>query len=636
MDECASCKQAVAGIQDDTPVGRWLGQSVDDTTGIDPLLSRLTESVRDLGAPQHPSSAGEYDILEPIGRGGMSQVYRARHRRMNRVVALKTLTPAMGASAEAVRRFRREVEALARLSHPHIVAAYDAFEEKGKLYLAMEYIEGESLDKVVRDRGPLPVAQALDFIKQAARGLEQAHAAGVTHRDIKPANLIVDKAGVVKILDLGLARLSLPDRPVSPEDLTGGSIVMGTAAYMAPEQALDPRNADARADVYSLGCTLHFLLTGNPPYRGASVMGTLLAHRDEPIPSLRTSPGRCPYEVDALFRKMLAKRPADRPASLSAVVAELERLGKPSAAGFLSRRRWLIAGAGVAAAAASGVWLTQLLQPDPRATSYAAPAPDKTVSPKVEMVEIKAGSFFMGAPDKEEGALPDEKPRHEVKISRGFLLGKYEVTQEQFEEVMGTNPSAFSAKGKYRDKVKDVDTKKHPVDSISWENAIAFCNKLSLKHGLAPYYRLDKDGLKVLGGKGYRLPTEAEWEYACRAGSGDRWSFGDNPREINEYAWNAANSEDRTHRVGTRKANAWGLFDMHGNLPEWCWDRYEEVYYERSPGSDPGGSGKGGVRVHRGGGWNQAVNQLRASARNPLGSAYSVNTIVGMRVARDL
>jgi formylglycine-generating enzyme required for sulfatase activity len=183
--------------------------------------------------------------------------------------------------------------------------------------------------------------------------------------------------------------------------------------------------------------------------------------------------------------------------------------------------------------------------------------------------------------------------------------------------------------------VKDGDTRKHPVESVSWETAVAFCNRLSEKHGLEPYYRVEKRAVTVRGGNGYRLPTEAEWEYACRAGSTTRWSSGEDVRALDSHAWHAGNSNGRTHPVGAKAANAWGLHDMHGNVPEWCWDRYDAAYYHKSPVIDPAGSGSGTTRVYRGGGWNAAAERTRSAARDTLGGGYSVLTPVGMRLARD-
>jgi len=200
---------------------------------------------------------------------------------------------------------------------------------------------------------------------------------------------------------------------------------------------------------------------------------------------------------------------------------------------------------------------------------------------------------------------------------------------------MGKNPSQFSANGRSRGQVKGLDTRKHPVESISWMDAITFCNRLSELHGFDPYYRIEKNTVTVRGGNGYRLPLEAEWEYAARAGSTTRWTSGDDARSLDAFAWHAGNSGDRTHPVGEKKPNAWGLYDMHGNVPEWCWDRYDETYYRVSPVSDPPGSGKGNGRVYRGGGWNHLAEQTRSAARNVLGTAYSVQTPVGLRVARN-
>jgi formylglycine-generating enzyme required for sulfatase activity len=138
------------------------------------------------------------------------------------------------------------------------------------------------------------------------------------------------------------------------------------------------------------------------------------------------------------------------------------------------------------------------------------------------------------------------------------------------------------------------------------------------------------------GGNGYRLPTEAEWEYACRAGSGSRWSFGDDSGKLGEHAWYAGNSRDTTHPVGTRKPNAWGLYDVHGNVSEWCWDRYSANYYRKAPVSDPPGPGEGVTRVFRGGGWNHAAAQTRSAARDSLRTGYGVLTVIGLRVARNV
>jgi serine/threonine protein kinase len=262
---------------------------------------------------------GNYVIMERLGQGGMGRVFKARHRRMERLVALKVLPWKARESPDAVTRFHREVRAAARLSHPNIVTAFDADEARGVHFLVMEYVNGPDLLTLVKERGPLPVETAIDYILQAARGLEYAHSVKVIHLDIKPANLLLDEDGTVKILDMGLARID----DTAGEALIQSGMVMGTVDYVSPERAHDPQAVDGRADIYSLGCTLFFLLTGKPPYKGDTLKKRILAHRTEPIPSLTASGADVPQGIEAVFRKMVAKNPDDRQATMSQVIADL-------------------------------------------------------------------------------------------------------------------------------------------------------------------------------------------------------------------------------------------------------------------------------------------------------------------------
>lgn len=272
---------------------------------------------------------GEYLVLDKLGEGGMGQVYKAEHRRMKRIVALKVLPTQATQSKPLVERFYKEVELAARLAHANIVTAYDAGESHGLHYLAMEYIDGQDLSSYVKTNGPMPVEQAMNCVLQAARGLQYAHAEGIVHRDVKPSNLMVNRRGVVKILDLGLARIEqsfMAPVAAGHAELTTSGQVLGTVDYMAPEQSYDSRTADHRSDVYSLGCTLYRLLTGVPPYAGETMLQKLLAHREQPVPSLRAARPDVTPALDALYQRMIAKLPDDRPRSMREVVTALESL----------------------------------------------------------------------------------------------------------------------------------------------------------------------------------------------------------------------------------------------------------------------------------------------------------------------
>lgn len=270
-----------------------------------------------------PLVLGNYIVLEKLGQGGMGVVYKAQHRRMKRLVALKMLSASVTGNPEVLRRFQREVEAAARLDHPNIVTAYDADEANGTHFLVMQYVAGTDLFARVRADGPLSVDSAIKCILQAARGLDYAHTHGIVHRDIKPANLLLDEAGTVKILDMGLARVDAAG--TDHDQLTGSGQIMGTADYMAPEQAVDSKSVDARADIYSLGVTFWFLLTGRPLYSGSSLYTRMRAHQTDPIPSLRSACPQVSAELEAVFVKMVAKTPEARYQSMREVIVELGR-----------------------------------------------------------------------------------------------------------------------------------------------------------------------------------------------------------------------------------------------------------------------------------------------------------------------
>lgn len=293
------------------------------------------EPARDAPAeaePQAGDDVGDYRLLEKLGAGGMGTVFKAVHRHMGRVVALKALQSRWLSQKDLAKRFEREVRAAARLHHPNVVVAFDAREQDGRRWLVTEYLEGIDLSKLVRRDGPLSVDVALGYVLQAARGLEYAHAQGLIHRDVKPANLFLTNAGIVKVLDLGLSRFVALDDEDWAEPLTSSGAFLGTASFVAPEQARNSRRADGRADVYSLGCTLHYLLVGSPPFRGETTIDVLIAHATEPppmLPGFDLPPDRAGRLRD-IFARMTARRAEERYASMSHVIAAIEGfLGLP-------------------------------------------------------------------------------------------------------------------------------------------------------------------------------------------------------------------------------------------------------------------------------------------------------------------
>jgi serine/threonine protein kinase len=269
---------------------------------------------------------GPYQITDYLGKGGVSQVFKAWHTGRNCVVALKVINAELLAKPEAVARFQREMRIVTQLSHPNIVLAYDDTPIGVTHFYAMEFIEGTDLNKLVQLNGPLPVDQACDAVRQVALGLQHAHEKGLIHRDIKPANIVrLGETTQIKILDMGLARLrQTPGGAGAVDVLTVRGAMMGSPDYISPEQARDASSVDIRADIYSLGCTLYFLLVGQVPYEGRSVLDKIAKHMNNPVPQASASRKQVPQALSDLAVRMMAKKPDERPQTPAEVATALE------------------------------------------------------------------------------------------------------------------------------------------------------------------------------------------------------------------------------------------------------------------------------------------------------------------------
>lgn len=610
---------------------------------------------------------GKYLIETKLGAGGMGQVFKAQHAGMGRTVAIKVIHTKNRLDTQAIQRFDREVKAAARLIHPNVITVFDADHENGLHYMVMEYCEGKDLAALISQQGTLGLKDAVDYITQAARGLQYAHEQGVIHRDIKPGNLLVNKSKKVKVVDMGLARLQSLNEEEKVPMLTATNAIMGTFDFMSPEQGLSTRQADARSDIYSLGASLYFLLTGKVMYEGETAFAKLIAHREKPVPKLKLTRPDIPDALETIYQKMVAKNVEDRYQTISEIIIDLASLiiaeepdtinhtpsvnikkselrftFKPAELGltkvikgketskqepFKFSYKHLTYISGTLSVLIIVIWLflpekkkhvnpiqnripeiTETRMNPQKSTSLKKAVSDiasidfkkenlflvapfseakakevqnslakklgVAVETKIplgngvdlEMVLIPPGKFMMGSSLTESNREINEL-LHEVIISKPFYLGKYEVTQEQWVSIISKNPSANLGP-------------KLPVENISWNNCQEFITKLNKK----------TDG-------GFLLPSEAEWEFSCRAGTVSNFYFGNKiqPEDANFLESNIGKTSIATNY----KPNAFGLHNMHGNLWEWCSDWYGDYIVDDI--IDPLGPKTGDRRVLRGG-----------------------------------
>ncbi len=534
---------------------------------------------------------GHYLVLKQLGRGGMGEVYHVRHTTLEIEYALKLLPPEFTSQAGALARFRSEAKVMARLDHPNIVKVDDFGDIDGRYWLRMELMSGlpdgsiSLADLASANGGRFNQLVLAQFMQQALSGLQCAHEHGVIHRDLKPGNILLTGTPeniTVKIADFGLVKLagdewlrsmveksmsanrSIGDLATEAVTLQGSSTnaLLGTYAYMSPEQQRG-EDIDTRSDLYSMGLIIFRLLTGE------NALGMK--------PPSRLVDGLLPDWDDLLYNALETKRDvriASATEMLDAIAGILNKLKQQETE-------------------------LQALTVDNTGTSFDyVKNGDVMLVPELgmKMIYVEPGCFLMGSDDDGSSYNNDrydiEKPVHEVTISRGYWIGKYEVTQSEYQSIVGSNPSDLKGDNK-------------PVENVSWNDAVKFCEKLTEREHQAG---------RLPSGYEYRLPTEAEWEFAARGGirsCGYKYSGSD---DVNSVAWYISNSCNRMHEVGAKSGNELGIHDMSGNVCEWCYDWLGN--YPGGSVTDPTGASSSSYRVIRGGSWGKSARRCRSTGRN--------------------
>ncbi|HPA20916.1 MAG TPA: bifunctional serine/threonine-protein kinase/formylglycine-generating enzyme family protein [Verrucomicrobiae bacterium] len=595
---------------------------------------------------------GDFVIEGLLGKGAMGSVYRARQISLGRPVALKVMRPEFAAEEDMVARFRREARAAGAISHPHLIGIYSFGQEGDTCFFAMELVEGQSLRAFLKRGERFSESECLEIGRQVLAGLREAHRAGIVHRDIKPDNLMLDDRHQVRVADLGLARVAGPESGLA---VTMTGMMMGTPLYIAPEQAEGRREVDYRADFYALGATLYHLATGKPPYEGSSGVEVIGKHLNAPVPDARAVDPELSKPFADLLKRLMAKRPEDRPQKHAEIEKELDRCGALLAEEFkeqsriaasaklrVVQRSWVdepvtwIAAAVVVAVLVAGAFLYQRFSKGPDADAVLGmgspmadgrlPTRDGTTKGTKDakagasagagdLVTLTSSNLASSASDLSSAT----KDRPFVN-SLGMKFVPIPGTQVLFSiwETRVKDFEAFVRETGYdwHEKVPFEQGPDHPVVQVSWNDAKAFCDWLSKKEG-----------------RQYRLPTDEEWDAAAGGAMypwGDEWpppagtgNFAGEEskmgaREDPKDEWMTEGYRDehsRTAPVGSYRALPSGLCDLSGNVWEWCEDWYSEEIlhrYKARGGGDPRPEDmadimKGDVRkLCRGGSWFNA------------------------------
>jgi len=532
---------------------------------------------------------GNFQLQSLLGRGGMGEVWKAWDTKAERPVVLKLVPRELQRAAEEMARVRDTFRRVHALQHQHICPLY-LLDEDPRLgwYLVMKFIDGQTLSSYratyAARYGSFPVEQAVKVLRPVAEALDYAHDHKVIHRDIKPQNILVEgDAEDVQVVDFGLAaeiRTTVSRYTQAQMDTSG------TRPYMAPEQ-WKGQIQDARTDQYALAVVAYELLAGYLPFESADFDILRACVLNDPPEGIEGQP----ESVNRALLVGLGKRRQERFASCVELIRTI-------AGGVVATPVLIASPVKVVAEPAeqgiAGRPKSRPAVPQPGALQPQVP-PAAKLSNRIansigtELILIPAGEFMMGSPDNASGAASYEKPQHRVQITKPFYLGAYPVTQAEYKRVIRKNPSHFQGDAQ------------RPVEQVAWDDAQEFCCRLSEREGAT-----------------YRLPTEAEWEYACRARSSGLWCFGEYAGLLEQYAWYDENSGTTTHPVGQKQPNAWGLYDMHGNVWEWCSDWWDAEYYKQIAAKaavDPAGPTRGSLRVLRGGSWYDVASCCRASYR---------------------
>ena len=688
----------------------WIANAKPDVQGVAKEISRrgwLTQfQIKEIFKGRgRELLLGPYIFLELLGEGGMGRVYKARHTRLGKAVAVKVIRKEKLKHPAAESRFSQEIQALGKMEHPNVVGVFNADQVGNTHYYEMELIDGTDLTKIVRERGPLPIPEACEYIRQSALGLQHAFEKGLVHRDIKPSNLIVSRnTGIVKLVDLGLARLMEPeDNDYETGRITQEGFVIGTPDFLAPEQARNPMGVDIRADIYALGGTLYYILTGKVPFDGANATEKLLKHCTEPSPSVLLHRKDAPPQIDQIIHWCMAKQPEARPQTPLQLALALQPfcpMIQPNSPATTSGRFPIPGGLPTSHPVPPGTGHHVPVggaYPQPAPPSYPYPAPPGypphplgfppgfpafpesdpnrssqvfklppesknddpirrraggrfpwstvllglgallvfailsfglyqallrqgegplepfTNSLGIKMVMLEGGKFRMGSPDSELGPLhrAEESPQHEVSVRGPFFMSATEVSHTQYLKLMGVSPSKSADKAHRAQNL--------PVEYVTWDEANDFCRKLT---------ESEKEQKWIRKGWAYRLPTEAEWEYASRAGTETPFAFGDHilyekqalylPRETDPLASGivvGSKKPEFPQEVGKTEANHFGLYDMHGNVAEWCMDWYKAGYPGNGTSESPTGPSSGDKRVVRGGSFRDPASGVRSASR---------------------